>query len=109
MNVLRLPELVATYFALPSAADPTSLEAVFADDAVVRDERQEHRGVAAIRAWRADTMARTPFTARPLSAEEKQGVLAVPAEVTGSFPGSPLVLVHRFTVRDGRVARLEIG
>jgi hypothetical protein len=104
----RLPDLITTYFGLAPDADTAALAVVFADNAVVLDEEKEHRGIGAIRAWRVGTMARTPFTARPLSVVEEHGVLAVPTEVTGSFPGSPLTLVHRFTLRDGRVAALEI-
>ncbi len=107
--MLLLPDPVAAYFALAPAAETSDLAAIFAADAVVQDERQEHRGLAAIRDWRLDTMARTPFTARPLSVEDQGGVLLVPAEVTGSFPGSPLTLVHRFTLRDDRIAVLEIA
>lgn len=103
------PDLVTSYFELAHDAGTAGLAAVFAADAVVRDEGHEYRGIADIRAWRIDTMARTPFTARPLSVEEDSGVLHVPTEVTGAFPGGRLTLVHRFMLRDGRVAALEIG
>lgn len=105
----QLPDLITNYFELPPDAGVPDLAVVFTDDAIVRDEGHEHRGITGIRAWRVETMARTPFTARPLSVEEKDGVLHVPTEVTGSFPGSRLTLVHRFTLCDGRVAALEIG
>jgi hypothetical protein len=105
----HLPDPLIAYFALASEAETTGLAEVFVADAIVRDEGREHRGLAAIRDWRVDTMARTPFTARPLSVDEQGGVLVVAAEVTGAFPGSPLKLAHRFTLRGGRVAVLEIG
>lgn len=104
-----LPEPIATFFALPSDADAARLGHVFTDDAVVRDESHEHRGIPAIRAWRIDAMARTPFTARPLSVEQRGDDTIVPTEVTGAFPGSPVVLSHRFTLRDDRIAALEIA
>ncbi|MGA0597517.1 nuclear transport factor 2 family protein [Enterovirga sp. CN4-39] len=104
-----LPGPVAAYFASDTAADVETLAAIFATDAIVEDEAKTHRGLAAIRAWRVDTMTRTPFTARPLRAEERDGRVVVPTEVSGSFPGSPLTLEHRFTLRDGRISALEIA
>lgn len=99
---------IATYFDLTPEADTADLAGVFAEDAVVHDAAREHRGLTAIREWRIETMARTPFTARPLSSEERDGVVVVRAEVSGTFPGSPVTLAHDFTIRDGRVAALGI-
>ncbi|GGD34274.1 nuclear transport factor 2 family protein [Aureimonas glaciei] len=107
--MLNAPEALALYFDLAADATMAELSTVFTDDAVVCDEARHHRGLLAIRDWRVETMARTPFTARPLSVERQGGVLEVPARVTGSFPGSPVTLTHRFTLRDGRIAALEIG
>ena len=107
--MLSLQEPIALYFTLASDASVVDLARVFAEDATVRDEEKEHRGLDAIRRWRVDTMERTPFEARPLSLEERDGAAIVPAEVTGAFPGSPVVLDHRFTLRDDRILTLEIG
>lgn len=107
--MLNMPEPLAIYFDLAPDATVAELSAVFTDDAVVHDEARHHRGIPAIRDWRVETMERTPFTARPLSVEQLDDVLVVPTEVTGSFPGSPLTLTHRFVLRDGRIATLEIG
>lgn len=105
----QLPRPIATYFALAPDADRATLDTVFADDAVVHDEAREHRGIQAIQDWRIDTMARTPFTARPVSLEEQDGTILVSAEVTGAFPGSPLTLGHRFTLQGERITALEIA
>lgn len=107
--MLNMPESLAIYFALAPSATVAELSAAFTDDAVVRDEARRHRGILAIHDWRVETMKRTPFTARPLAVEQHDGEFVVPAEVTGSFPGSPLTLTHRFALRDGRIAALEIG
>lgn len=107
--MLNAPEPLDLYFTLAADATLAELSTVFTEDAVVHDEARHHRGLMAIREWRVETMARTPFTARPLSVEPQDGVLMVPARVTGSFPGSPVTLTHRFTLRDGRIAGLEIG
>jgi hypothetical protein len=104
-----LPQPIAIYFSLPADAAVDDLARAFANNAVARDERQEHRGIEAIRGWRIDMMERTPFTTCPLAVEEREDAIIVPTEVTGSFPGSPLVLEHRFTLRDGLILSLEIA
>ena len=35
-------------------------------------------------------------------------MLVVHAEVSGSFPGSPVMLGHYFRLRDGKIEELEI-
>jgi hypothetical protein len=105
----NLPAPLSAYFAADPHADIETLRAIFTEDAIVQDEAKTHRGLDAIRHWRVDTITRTPFTARALDVTEAaNGTLVVPTEVSGAFPGSPLVLDHRFTLRDGRIATLEI-
>jgi hypothetical protein len=105
----HLPTPVATYFGLSPDAGRAALATAFVEDAVVHDEARTYRGIPEIRDWRIDTMARTPFTARPLSLKESGNTVIIPTEVTGDFPGSPLTLNHRFTLRDDRITALEIG
>ena len=47
----ELPEPIATYIAASNAHDADACAVCFTDDAVVRDEGREMRGVAAIRDW----------------------------------------------------------
>lgn len=54
-------------------------------------------------------MARTPFRARPTRMEERGDAVVVTTEVSGSFPGSPVMLDHRFSLRDGRITSMEIA
>ena len=104
-----LPDPIEIYFSLPTDSAISDLARAFGEQAIVRDEKRVYQGLAAIRDWRIDTMARTPFTARPILVEEREGATIVSAEVTGSFPGSPLVLDHRFTLQAGRIVSLEIA
>ena len=65
----ELPPLIADYFAASNAHDADAVAALFAEDARVHDERQDHRGREAIRGWAEETfrqygMVRTPRQAR---------------------------------------------
>lgn len=104
-----LPPAIADFFATENGKDPASLTACFSPDAVVHDESNEYRGSDAIAAWRLDTQAKTPFTSRPLNLRDDDDTFLVSAEVSGSFPNSPIILEHRFRLVDGCIAALDIG
>ena len=104
-------KLVDRYFALAPAADPEPYFAQFSPDAVVEDEGVTYRGVDAIRSWRAVV----PEVSYDVQGVERRGVDAVAdeyvarAEISGEFPGSPVVLTFLFAfTEDGRVATLAI-
>ncbi|AEI61966.1 hypothetical protein LILAB_00150 [Corallococcus macrosporus] len=81
----------------------------FTDDALVVDERHEHRGRAAIEAWNAAANGKFTFTTELLAAEFDGPLITVRANVTGTFPGSPIQLHFRFTLAGGLISRLEIA
>ena len=104
----NLPPAITAYFASGHDADVEALSAFFASDGHVQDEARDYVGIDAIRAWRLDTYARTPFTAQSLDMQNRDGKLVVRVEVSGLFPNSPVILDHSFTLADGRIASLEI-
>ena len=48
---ITLPAPVASYFKARNDFDLDAILAPFDHDAVVKDEHEEHRGLAAIRSW----------------------------------------------------------
>ncbi|MDO3700105.1 nuclear transport factor 2 family protein [Micromonospora sp. C28SCA-DRY-2] len=102
------PEIIRRYFELAGQPDTEAYLALFADDAVVQDEGREHRGVAAIRAWRRET----PLVSYEITdvAATAEGTV-VTATITGDFPGSPFAgLRFRFEeYDDDRIRRLRIA
>jgi ketosteroid isomerase-like protein len=105
---IYLPGPIAAYF----AADATGAEAVaqcFTDGAVVIDERQEHRGRAAIGRWKAEASAKFRYTVERLGVHVSGDQTTVTGRVAGDFPGSPVELQYRFTLEGDKIARLEIA
>lgn len=104
---LQLPRGVAAYF----KADGEGGEAVarcFADEGVVKDERETHKGRAAIAAWKAAASAKYNYRSEPIAMAEQDGQVVVTGRVTGDFPGSPLDLRYFFTLDGDLIAALEI-
>jgi hypothetical protein len=104
----HLPAAVAGYFR-HETSDAHAVARCFTEDALVVDEHQEHRGRAAIAAWNAAALAKVSFSTQLLSSEVAGPETIVRARVSGGFPGSPIELRFRFTLKDDLIARLEIA
>ena len=107
MNELDLPEPIADYF----SADRRDGEAVarcFTAEGVVKDERKTHVGIAAIEAWKNAASAEFAYAAEPIALEKHDREVIVSGRVTGSFPGSPVILRYTFILERGKIASLEI-
>ncbi|WP_223643666.1 nuclear transport factor 2 family protein [Corallococcus sp. EGB] len=103
-----LPAPIAGYFAHEKTS-PAAVARCFTDDAVVVDERREHRGRAAIEAWNAAANSKYKFTTTLLAVEFDGPRTTVRANIAGNFPGSPVELRFRFTLAGGLITRLEIA
>lgn len=106
--VVQLPETIGHYFDAANARDPDGVCAVFLNDAVVRDEGRDRSGLAEIRAWSEETGRLYRPVVEVLDSELLGDQTIVQCKVSGDFPGSPVTLRFAFTLRDGRIARLEI-
>ena len=108
MNI-EVPGPVATYLAAEKAKDTEMLGQCFREDAVVRDEGREHRGVAVIKAWHSEANAKFRYVLEPLEASTNGSAVVVRARVTGDFPGSPVEMRFNFTVSEDRIVSLEVA
>ncbi|MBX3505489.1 MAG: nuclear transport factor 2 family protein [Parvibaculum sp.] len=106
---MQLPLPIRTYFEADRGSDSAALAAVFAEDAVVKDEGETHRGRAAIEAWWRAAKVKYRHMAEPLELREEEGGPKVRARVTGDFPGSPVLLTFSFRLAGGKIGALEIG
>jgi len=104
-----LPDPIARYFQISNGADAAGLDDCFTPDAQVHDERQTHRGHAAIRSWHHAVRSKFAYTVEPLGAVQQGDRHTVTANVVGNFPGSPVQLDHVFELAGDRIRSLEIG
>jgi hypothetical protein len=99
-------KLIDRYFDLAPQPDADAYLAQFAGDAVVEDDGQAHRGIAAIRAWRSK-VPRVACTIHDVKATTAGHDAAV--DIAGDFPGSPVsVRFHFQSAADGRITALTI-
>ncbi len=106
---MQLPDSVKAYFESEQPADSEAFLAAFTDDAIVEDEGARREGLDAIHAWWTAARRRYQYTAKPIETTGTGNPITVRAVVTGNFPGSPTTLTYRFTLRDRKIALLEIA
>ena len=105
---IKTPPVIATYIAAANAHDPDAAAACFTADAIVKDEGRERQGTAAIRAWKEETGAKYRPHTELIDVAQADGKILLTASVSGTFPGSPVVLRYAFILDGGKIARLEI-
>ena len=105
---IQLPPPIARDVQLENAGDTATLATCFAPHAIVRDESRTYEGLAAITAWKAETTQKYHHTITPLEVAHQQGKTVLQAQLTGTFPGSPVTLHFDFVVEAGKILSLEM-
>lgn len=103
-----IPAPIALYVAAANRGDTDALARCFTDHAVVRDEGQTIRGLAAIKQWNSETRKKYQHTIEPLGAAQTGDTTIVTNRLTGNFPGSPITLKFIFRLDGNKIASLEI-
>lgn len=96
-----LPAAVVNCFDGRNARDFDRAASGFAGDAVVGDEARDHQGRAAVRDWIAATAPAYEDRAEGLEVTTGDSGVTVRAQVSGTFPGSPIMLRFAFTLAGG--------
>jgi len=109
MKNTNLVAPVANYIAAANAQDIDAATANFSEAAVVRDEGQDHTGMAAIQRWAVEVSRKYRPTVETLDVSQADGTTIVTGRVSGNFPGSPVELRYIFTLNGGKIERLEIS
>ncbi|MFV1850326.1 MAG: nuclear transport factor 2 family protein [Thalassospira sp.] len=105
---MDMPEILSAYFAADKGKDPSVLSNVFASDAIVHDEGQDHVGADAIRDWWLAAKAKYNHVAEPIDVHQAGDETVVRAKVSGQFPNSPIELRYFFVIKEGKVAEMGV-
>lgn len=105
---MNLPNVIARLIATQNSFDSVAYAQCFSETAVVVDEGKTHQGRPAIEEWIADSNERYRATMKPVDFEEKESESVLKAEVSGNFPGSPLVLSYHLVIADELIQSLKV-
>jgi SnoaL-like domain len=103
----ELPPAIAAFFHAHNTGQTEEFTDLFTNDAIVTDEDHEYRG-AAIKDWIEAAIAKYQPIANVTGCAEQGEQTIATAQVSGNFPGSPTQLRYKFTLKDGRIAVLDI-
>jgi ketosteroid isomerase-like protein len=106
---LELPGVVQIYVDSSNRHDVKAILFCFSNDAIVQDEAHEYRGSKEIEDWLATTIEKYKFQIKPLSVSNPGVETVVALEVSGTFPGSPITLDYRFTIKGDKISSLIIN
>jgi len=103
-----LPDVIKTYINASNERDIDTFISLFTNDAIVHDEGEEHRGLAAIRDWFTSTVAKYNFTLVPgdSTSDGTETILAL--KMSGEFPGSPVDAKFHFKLNNHRIVKLSV-
>ncbi|WP_442678630.1 hypothetical protein ACSBM8_14090 [Sphingomonas sp. ASY06-1R] len=85
------------------------MDAAVSGPAIVRDEHCVRKGQQAIFAWIERANIAASAVAAPRAIRSAANEHEVTAEVSGAFPGSPVLLTLHFVIRDDQIAELAIA
>lgn len=103
---MNLPNVIADLVKAQNNFDSLAYSNCFSETAVVFDEGKTHNGKIEIQQWIKKANEEYQTTMKPLEYSATEEMLK--AEVSGSFPGSPIVLSYHLKLKDGLIQSLKI-
>jgi len=103
---MNLPNIISELVQTQNNFDSHAYANCFTETATVFDEGKTHNGKTEIENWIATANSEYKAVMKPIDYNEKENILS--AEISGSFPGSPLVLKYHFEWNDGLIQSLKI-
>ena len=103
---MNLPKVIIHLAQAQNNFDSHAYANCFSENAVVFDEGKTHNGKTEIQQWIEKANQDYKATMKTLEYSESDEILK--AEVTGNFPGSPIVLAYHFKLKDGLIDSLKI-
>jgi len=103
---MNLPKVVAELVKTQNNFDSMAYANCFSETAVVFDEGKTHNGRKEIEHWIEKANTEYKAVMKPVDYSEADEVLK--AEVSGNFPGSPIVLSYHLKINDNLIDSLRI-
>ena len=108
MEKMNLPKVVADLVVAQNNFDSVAYAQCFSETAVVFDEGKTHKGRKQIEQWIADANERYKAVMKPVGFEERGPESLLKAAVSGTFPGSPIVMTYHLQIADELIQSLKI-
>lgn len=103
---MNLPKVLTDLVKAQDNFDSTAYANCFTETAAVVDEGKTYNGKNEIKDWIEQANKEYQVTMKPIEYSEAKQELK--AEISGKFPGSPLVLTYHYEFKNRLIQSLEI-
>ncbi len=108
---IQIPQAIAAFIEATNAHNTDEFLATLTDSAVITDEGQEYRGIAAIKAWSDKKYVGAKVTLDVVEVANSNGKTIVTVKVDGNFDKTglpdPFLMDFHFTTDTKRIAALD--
>jgi hypothetical protein len=108
MKTLNMPTSVKSLIEAQQHHDSEAYAKSFAPNAKVFDEGETHEGYDEIKQWISQANAKYNATMEALDYRESSSGGVLKAKISGTFPGSPVVLTYHLKFKGNLISSLEI-
>lgn len=105
---MKLPKVISNLVAAQNRFDSTAYADCFSETAIVHDEGEFHKGKTAIAHWIAEANEKYQATMTAVDFKDNGATAVLAAEVSGTFPGSPIVLKYQLEMSNDLIQSLKI-
>jgi len=103
---MNLPKVISDLVKAQDNFDSTRYANCFTETAVVFDEGRTYNGKREIKNWIEKANKKYQVRMKPLVYSEGEKTLK--AEISGSFPGSPVILTYQYEFKNDLIQSLKI-
>ncbi|KFF04136.1 nuclear transport factor 2 family protein [Flavobacterium reichenbachii] len=105
---MNLPEVIKELVNAQNDFNSTDFANCFSETAKVFDEGKNYTGKSEIKTWIEKATKEYNSVMKPIVFEGNTEQGSLKTEVSGTFPGSPIVLTYNLKFEDGRIQSLKI-
>ncbi|MCX6215635.1 MAG: nuclear transport factor 2 family protein [Spirosoma sp.] len=105
---MQLPASIEGFVQAQNKQDSTRFSQYFTANATVSDERHTYSGRAEIEKWIQQATETYQMQAKPIDYQQSGASTILTLEVTGTFPGSPVVMHYHLELDDSLIRSLRI-
>jgi ketosteroid isomerase-like protein len=105
---MKLPAIITELVNAQNTQDSASYADCFTSDATVFDEGHDHQGKEEMKTWIESANEKYQALLEPIEYSESEGKAVLTAKISGTFPGSPIVLKYNMEIVQGLISSLKI-
>jgi hypothetical protein len=106
---MKLPENIEGLINAQNELNSTAFAEYFTQDATVSDEGSSYSGRTEIKQWIQQATEKYHMQLKPIHFNQNGSLAELAVEVTGTFPGSPLLMQYHFELDGTQISALRIS